>query len=99
MISNELMEVCLKISYFYLEKNFDDYEAAEKEILSLLITNVEISEDGKSVYISTEKPGILIGRYGDNIKKLSEFFAPMEVKIKEDEKRLHSFLIPQREMY
>ena len=50
MISNELMEVCLKISYFYLEKNFDDYEAAEKEILSLLITNVEISEDGKSVY-------------------------------------------------
>jgi len=71
MFTDAQKELAAEIGAFYLEKNQGDYVATEKEISALHITNVE-TKDGKA-YISTGRPGLLIGKRGQNIDLLSKW--------------------------
>ena len=61
-------EIAKQIGQFYLKKNLGNYAAAEREILSLGVTRIEIRE-GK-LYLTAVGVGRLIGPYGLNIEKL-----------------------------
>jgi ribosomal protein S3 len=75
---NKNREVARLISEFYLEKNVHSnikkmYDEARQEILSLCITNVNIKQD--TVTITISRPGLLIGRRGENIDNLQYFLS------------------------
>lgn len=81
MISNEEKEVAKKIGEFYLQKT-GDYEKAAEEIIKLQITHLEIKNS--KVFLSTGRPGRLIGVRGENIKALCMFIG-YGIHIIEDE--------------
>jgi predicted RNA-binding protein Jag len=94
MLPEEVKDVAQRIGQFYLRKNDGDYKATQEEILKLRISKLEITDKG--VAITTERPGILIGKRGTNIDALSSFLA-MEVRIIEDRDPLITYLLPFEE--
>jgi predicted metal-dependent RNase len=80
-------EVSVQIGFFYFEKaEGEDTRAkidkAYKEIESLGITRIEVENDTATIYLS--RPGLIIGRKGENIQKLLEFIqkrVSFEVKL------------------
>lgn len=92
MLDNEIREVASAIGQFYLQKNSGDYQAAEKEIHSLLISKIEVTHN--SVSVTTGRPGLLIGRMGRNVDALSKFLKK-EVRVIEDMDPLAYYLIPR----
>ena len=56
------------ISSFYLNKNNHNYSAAQKDVENLKITNITIENAVVTIY--TARPGLLIGRKGENIDAL-----------------------------
>jgi len=75
------LEVGYKIAAFYAEKHNHDYSAAQKEVVSLGITDVKLVDD-EHIEIYTSRPGLLIGWHGTNIGNLSVFLA-MKITIVE----------------
>ena len=63
--------IASKIGRFYAEKHGWDTAAANKEILSLRISDIVINSDGIEIHLS--RPGLLIGRRGTNIEALQRF--------------------------
>lgn len=66
-----------EIANFYAQKFNGDYAKAGEEARKLQITDIKVS--GNEVEISLARPGLLIGRKGENIDKLS---AHLKKKIK-----------------
>lgn len=96
MISQEVKDVCKKINKFYLKKNLGHGEVAERELLALQITKVRLSPDVEhpdTVEITTNRPGLLIGKLGQNIDDLSKFLG-MKIKIREEMDHINNYLIP-----
>ena len=76
----EQIEIANNISSFYLRKNNFDYKKTNEEIEKVRIQNVEKTEKGITIF--TERPGLLIGRRGENINQLQEFLN-CEIRIEE----------------
>ena len=66
------------------------YASARAELINLGITRVDLK--GNIIIITLMRPGMLIGRYGDNINALTTFLKSYKIEIIE-EKNL-SFLLP-----
>ena len=67
--SQELQDIGYEIGHFYLKKCGNNYQAAQKEVESLKITNIEKVNDD-TINITLARPGLLIGRKGQNIEAL-----------------------------
>jgi hypothetical protein len=64
-------EVCEKIGQFYLQKHSGNYDKAAIEITKLGITGVLVSHN--KIIIQLYRPGLLIGKKGENIENLQAF--------------------------
>jgi hypothetical protein len=87
-------EIFRRIGYFFLERDGTFIEA-EKNIKMLEITRVTFSPNEKSVTICLGRPGLIIGKRGECIDKLTLYLKQSginEVNIVED--NLFDFLIP-----
>jgi len=86
------------IGEFYLDKNKGDYKKAHEEISSLGITEIYLSKTFiKTISIKLLRPGLIIGRRGENIDKLKEYLSKQlgfscQLKIIED--KVIPFLYP-----
>lgn len=82
------------IGEYYLNKNIFDYIKTQEEIRTLCITQVE--HKGDTVFITLQRPGILIGERGNNLDQLQKFISSktkyLKVDIKED--NIISWIIP-----
>lgn len=76
-----LREDCEKIGQFYLGKNEGNYEAAANEIERLHITNIVSFSDLTIIYLS--RPGLLIGKRGENIEALQKILSSKSLRIVE----------------
>lgn len=70
-------EAASKLSKFYRIKNGDNeskecYKAAREEISKLKIVNIKAEDD--VITISLARPGLLIGKKGENIFALQKYF-------------------------
>lgn len=92
-ISEQIKEIANLIGDFYLNKNKGDYQKAAKEIYELQITDLCRLVDN-IVVITTGRPGLLIGKKGDNIFALIDWLK-RPIKIQEAEDSLLDYLIPQ----
>jgi len=70
--SAKLEQIGYDIASFYLNKNKNDYVAAEKEVISLNITDIQIDPYNSKLRIFTARPGLLVGRKGENLDNLSK---------------------------
>jgi len=79
---------------FYIQKQGKDgftkagYKRANEDILSLGITDIKIF--GNKITITLTRPGLLIGRRGENIDALKEYFT------KELKKPIQIYIIENR---
>lgn len=73
--------VCKKIGEFYLNKNEGDYEKAQREVQNLGIS--EVIATGDSVLIKLSRPGLFIGKRGENMDKLGAFLEGKRIHIVE----------------
>lgn len=100
------------IGEFYLRKNNGDYEAANKELDGLHISKLEVDElkcphckqilpgqiyQPPILSITCAYVGKLIGKWGENIEKLSEFLG-VKIKILEDPNPLCFYLNVSKEI-
>jgi ribosomal protein S3 len=96
MLSEEVKGMAAAIGAYYLQKNNGDYVATEKEITSMRISAIAVDSTlphSKVVSITTERPGLLIGKRGTNIDALEKFLGH-KVKVIEDRDPLYNYLIP-----
>jgi hypothetical protein len=93
-ISREVRDIAKKIGEFYLIKNDECYNDAADELLKLQITNIQINEN--IVSITTNRPGMLIGKRASNVDQLEEFIEK-KIKIIECKDNLYNYLIPVEE--
>lgn len=91
-LNEKLIDIVSLIGEFYLRKNDNDYVKTSVEIKQLKITEIKL--DDKSVLITLKRPGLLIGKRGENIDKLEKFLS-MKVKIFETENSELDYLIPE----
>lgn len=89
--SNEVREICWQIGVFYLKKFGGCYEEAEKRIVGIGFEDVVLMKDG-SVEIYVRRPGLFIGKRGEDVGKLSEHLG-RKIKIFE-ENCIEDFIIP-----
>lgn len=75
--SKEQEEIGYKISSFYLQKHNGDYTTAREEVEKVRINNIEVRDN--KVFIFTSRPGLLIGRKGENIDKLISILGPIKI--------------------
>lgn len=94
MLTPEIREMAALIGQFYLRKHNNDYIAAEKAIVDLRISDLRV--EGDKVIIVTARPGLLIGRRGQNIDELTAFLNK-KIHIIEDMDPLLEWLIPHQE--
>ncbi len=73
--SKRLMEIGYEINSYYTQKHTVDgvcnYAKAQEDVRNCCITNLELKL-GKLV-VHTRRPGLFIGRKGENIEGLSKF--------------------------
>lgn len=100
-LSNKVKDIAGLIGEFYLQKNNGNYAAAEHEIRKLNITELSISitelTDDAKVVITLGRPGLIIGRKGENYEKLAQFLrqtAGYGLEIMEAKEQLLDYLIP-----
>jgi ribosomal protein S3 len=97
MISEEVKSLARKIGQFYLEKNSGVYAFAEKDILNLRILKIDLIENCV-VLIELSRPGVLIGKRGENLYALSRFLEK-PIKVVEAEENILDYLVPQPSLY
>lgn len=71
-MNEQAKDIAVGIGQFYLAKNNNDYNATDKELASLDITNIVVATTGE-VVISTGRPGLLIGKRGLNQDNLAAY--------------------------
>jgi ribosomal protein S3 len=64
------MKIYKAIGEFYLKKHANDYEKTREDLRNLLISDVICAYD--VVIIKTSRPGLLIGKKGENITALEK---------------------------
>lgn len=95
-----LQNIAAEIGYYYLDKNYDVTELYPKtraEISTLGITQIEFKKG--NIIITLTRPGLLIGRNGDNINALEKFLR-LRIKYKKllvEEDQIISWLYPYSE--
>ena len=92
---HKVQSIASDIGFFYLEKNAGDYEKAIEEITQLGITKIDFK--GTTIHITLTRPGLLIGRRGENIDKLRVHLSKslkQEINIDIIEDRITGWLIP-----
>lgn len=86
MLSKEVRNIANHIGEFYLAKNNGDIDKTNDELERLRLNRIELSSE--AIVLVTSRPGILIGKRGENITKLIEYLAgpypEKKVKIVED---------------
>ena len=82
MTSETVRGIAGLIGVFYLYKHNNNYKAAQEELNRLYITSIDVRNG--EVIIHTSRPGLLIGKKGENINNLVEHLK-MKVKIIEGE--------------
>lgn len=87
----EIREMAALIGQFYLRKHNNDYIATEKAIVDLRISDLRV--EGDKVIIVTARPGLLIGRRGQNIDELTAFLNK-KIHIIEEVDPLLAWLVP-----
>lgn len=92
MYSKKVKDVAERIGEFYLHKNNGDYSKTAKEIVEINFTKLEVTEDDV-VIITTSRPGLLIGKKGENIVGL-QLFLSKDTKIVEEMEPLNDLIIP-----
>lgn len=90
MYNPEVVEKAREVGEFYLQKNNGDREKAEEEILRCEFLNMELIRG--ELYLYTSRPGVVIGKRGQNIDDLASFIG-MPIKIIE-ENNINHFIIP-----
>jgi len=90
MFSNKVKEIAAQIGNFFLVKNKNDYVITQKEIESLRISNITVSDN--SVTIELGRPGLLIGPRGRQISDLQRYLG-LEILIIEKE-TIVDYLVP-----
>lgn len=75
---NQIAKIAYLIQDFYLDKNkhlgsVEMFKKATEEIVSLGITQLRVN--GNKITIILRRPGLLIGRHGENIDKLDMFLS------------------------
>ena len=95
-LDQRAVDVAVEIGMFYLEKNKFDYEKTRDEINRLHITNICTVTDSKEplVSIETKRPGLLIGKRGQNITALEEYIG-MKIYIMEAPACETDYLVPE----
>jgi len=93
MISKQTKEVAEKIGEFYLTKNNNDYQKTAEEIRSLRVTEIIAIND--FVVIKVGRPGLLIGKRGQNIDALQAATGKKFYIIEVEDNDIESHLIPQ----
>ncbi len=99
MLPENVHEAAMKIGVFYLQKNNGDYKKTEEEISKLQISKIEVDDtlpNSVVISITTARPGMLIGRRGQNIDELTQYMGT-KIKILEEKDPLSSWLIPSPE--
>lgn len=79
------------------EEYFNCYNNTHKRIHDLKITRIEWNDATKEVAITLHRPGVLIGRRGEDIEKLTKYLKRNvhdKVKIKVIEDHLENYLYP-----
>lgn len=72
-----LRDIAREIGYFYFRKYdsctsvLEQVVETRKELDDTKITSIAFKEE--NILITTSRPGILIGRHGENIKSLTEY--------------------------
>lgn len=79
-ISEDKIIIARKVADFYWRKNNLDDAKTNAEIENLKIQDFTLTD--QDVVIHTCRPGLLIGRYGENIKNLENFLG-IKVRILE----------------
>ena len=95
-----LQEIGYRIADFYLQKNNNNYEAAEKEVQTLKIRDLKLDGRTGTLTICTSRPGLLIGHKGINIDNLHSFLLNKNgvkaIHIEEVKFDWEDILVPQR---
>jgi hypothetical protein len=83
------------IGNFYLDKNKGDYKKTHEEIFSLQITQIKLNDNTISITLS--RPGLIIGRRGENLDMLQRYLTQQlkfyhKIEIVED--KILSYLYP-----
>ncbi len=96
---NKLRDLATYIGSFYLslQKGLDesDYQKARDQVSDLGISNLNIQ--GNKISITLMRPGLLIGRKGENIDQLQKYLNAQykkNMKIKIIEERILEHLFP-----
>lgn len=95
-MTDDIREIAAKIGQFYLNKNNYDYNITRKELLELNIHNIQIINfPFKKILIYTSRPGLLIGKRGQNFKALEAWIGyPIEIK---EQENLLWYLVPEEQ--
>lgn len=98
MINPKIKEICESIGQFYLQKNDGDYIATRHEIKEVDFTKVEWNEDEGKITLEVDRPGLIIGKRGENlyqlVKHLETDVAAKYVCIEEARDNLNDYIIP-----
>ncbi len=92
MLSKTTKEAAVAIGEFYLAKHNGDHNKACEELLNVRIRELIVLRD--FIIIKTERPGMLIGKRGENIDELQKHLGKA-IHIVEDEDELEGYLLPQ----
>lgn len=75
----DLDSIACSIGYYYFDKACKTLPTegavtqATKDVSMLGITSLELSQDGGALTITLTRPGLIIGRHGEEIKALAEY--------------------------
>lgn len=92
--SADIRAICQKIGEYYLDKCERDFVITADKILALQIQNVEVSED--IVTITTARPGMLIGKRGENLDALEKILGK-KIKVVESYFTWTDLITPHQE--
>ena len=90
-----LRDLASCIGQFYLSKEKFDYQKASESVTALCISNLNIK--GNEVIITLGRPGLLIGRKGENIDALGDYitqYYKRKITIRVKEEQILQDLIP-----
>lgn len=91
LINEKTRQIAEQIGEFFLLENNKDYEKTANFLTRLNISRIDVLCSEVMIHLS--RPGLLIGRRGENVEKLEKFL-DKKIRIIEDEDCLLNHLIP-----
>lgn len=93
MITKDVKEICEQIGEFYLNKYNGNYAETEEHILRLGFSSIELDENKTKVTVIVARPGLFIGKRGENVEQLEKCLGK-KIHIIESPENLNDYLIP-----